>query len=397
MKKISYFKFTNRITGLFLVAGILHMSCQFASAQNFLYKSVPASFNPSESKLAKRRLDMKTAMASAFDLTSSLPVNYLRDGSVDYTAVLQNAINNHSSVVFPDFPIQINQNGLTLKSNSVVCFRENSKLILRASDKPKYELLRIHNLSNVTIYFPNIEGDRKQHIGATGEWGMGISIRGSSDITIVNPKVSGCWGDGIYIANSAGQSCKNINISYAQLDNNRRNGISVVSVDGLNLINPVISNTNGTNPMAGIDIEPNDSNDDIKHVKIHDAITFNNGQKGISLYLVKLLSANDKLVGISVVNHFDQYSKSGLTMNGFKENYIGKKQLSGKIEIINPKWKDNKSPFVNSVSNDFAPPLVIQNATVLKTGQNGREVTDNGYMPKLKQLILNKRNINVSN
>ena len=37
------------------------------------------------------------------------------------------------------------------------------------------------------------------HTGNTGEWGHGIAVFGSTNVTIENVDISQCWGDGIYL------------------------------------------------------------------------------------------------------------------------------------------------------------------------------------------------------
>src|SRR3546814_5224551 len=98
--------------------------------------------------------------------------------------------------------------------------------------------------------------------------------------SIYNPKISFCWGDGIYIAKKGVNNARNIVIEDAHCDRNRRNGISIISVDGLKLIRPRISNSDGTRPMAGIDIEPNTVEDNINDISIVNPITINNRKIG---------------------------------------------------------------------------------------------------------------------
>src|SRR5690606_36315193 len=131
-----------------------------------------------------------------------LPKNYVKDGTVDYTNYLQKVLNESKNVVFPNFPIRINDTGLVINSGSIILFPVNSKLVLGSSSKSNYEILRIHNKNNITLVNPTIIGDRDNHKGSKGEWGMGISIKDSEGLNIINPKISNCWGDGIYIGKS---------------------------------------------------------------------------------------------------------------------------------------------------------------------------------------------------
>ena len=71
------------------------------------------------------------------------------------------------------------------------------------------------------------------------------------------------WGDGIYINNGTNITTQNI-----LCDNNRRQGVSIIKVDGYHSLNDKIINTNGTSPEYAIDIEPNSNTDYIKNVVI---------------------------------------------------------------------------------------------------------------------------------
>src|SRR5690606_12146781 len=163
----------------------------------------------------------------------------------------------------------------------------------------------------VQIISPVIIGDIESHRGNSGEWGMGIAIRSSKNIVISSPHISNCWGDGIYVGeNQKNGPSRDIQISNAVIDNNRRNGISITSVNTLQITNSIISNSNGTLPMTGIDIEPGNENEEIKNVVISNVTTFNNHKAGIVVNLSKL-SANGKKdhnVSINIDSHKDEFS-----------------------------------------------------------------------------------------
>ncbi len=132
-------------------------------------------------------------------------------------------------------------------------------------------------------------GERNEHLGFSGEWGMGISIKGSQNISINNVNVSDCWGDGIYIGNSnSSQTNRNITISNPVLDNNRRQGISVITAINLKIVNPSIMNTNGIQPASGIDFEPNSNSERLQNISIINPSTVNNDGRGIIIVLNRL-------------------------------------------------------------------------------------------------------------
>ncbi|HVI48427.1 MAG TPA: right-handed parallel beta-helix repeat-containing protein [Chitinophaga sp.] len=319
----------------------------------------------------------KSQMAvSTFDLTTVLPKGYVQDGSVDYTSYLQNGLDKHKDVTFPAFPVLVNDKGLSVGSNSNIYFKPGSRLQLQASDKENYEILRVHNVQNVNIYSPVIEGDRKEHKGSTGQWGMGLSIRASKNVNVYAPRISGCWGDGIYIGALNDVTSSNVNIYNAYLDFNRRNGMSIVSVDGLKLIKPVVANTFGQSPMSGIDIEPNNNRDVINNIVMDGPVTLNNAKHGIVISLSKLIGVNPQDVNISIRNHQDDGSSVAFSMGGMKQHY-DVPPMKGNIEVINPVWKNNvERPFRSYKPNGYAPTLKFTGVNVLKTDNNGRDKPD---------------------
>src|SRR5690606_12982036 len=99
------------------------------------------------------------------------------------------------------------------------------------------------------------------HTGSAGERGMGIWIHKGSKIQIDGVRVEKCWGDGIYLgtdqSTSGNDSPTDVTITNVVCDDNRRQGISGVAGNSVVIFNSRFTNTDGTPPQAGIDIEPN--------------------------------------------------------------------------------------------------------------------------------------------
>jgi hypothetical protein len=64
-------------------------------------------------------------------------------------------------------------------------------------------------------------------------------------------------------------------------DGNRRQGLSVIQVDGLLVLNSVFKNTHGTRPSAGIDFEPDRVEQKITNVRIVGSKFIDNAGPGI--------------------------------------------------------------------------------------------------------------------
>lgn len=326
----------------------------YCIAQNYKYINVP-----NEYETINRHILIDTT--SFVDITKYLPNKHVKDGSIDYTSYIQKALNENKYVLMPNFPVLINDIGLDIMSNSIVFFRDNSKVLLKSSSKGSYQILRIRDKKNIKIYNASIVGDRDNHIGNSGEWGMGISIIGSDNIEIYNFNIVNCWGDGIYIGHSQITS-SNIQIYNGKIDNNRRNGISIISVNNLIIKDVVVSNSNGTNPNTGIDIEPNYHYNILKKIKIENVVTFNNKINGILIHLAELPSNEENLVQIDIINHKDYYSARPIRISSALSKEINQIiPLTGDINIYNFNSFDNLyEPVINE--NKFFPKIEIKNS-----------------------------------
>lgn len=320
---------------------LFHMHLGFS--QGFHYQYVPDDLNIGIhiSPLEKLQIISK-AQGRIVEAEKYLPKHYVKDGSVDYTDYIQLAIEENFRVILPDFPLLINERGLSLDSDMVLYFRPNTKLILKPNNKKHYEILRIHDVENVEVYFPNIEGDKYTHIGEEGEWGMGISIRGARNVKIYGGVVSKCWGDGIYLG-VTNKSKRNIDVSIANviLDDNRRNGMSIISSENLNVDNILVSNTFGTAPMAGIDIEPNHNTDVISKLTFNNIKTFNNKTFGMLFALNNLSGELIHKIDITVFGLETYKSDYGIGLK-ISDSNTNNKMPIGKINIIEPYFENIK-------------------------------------------------------
>ncbi|GAA4514820.1 hypothetical protein GCM10023173_11860 [Sphingobacterium thermophilum] len=348
-----------------------------------LYAQVEYKYHPVPTKYSNRFFQKSVQLAidkEGFEIENILPKGYKRDGSVDYTDYIQAAINKYKVLKFPNFPLKVNVKGLNIWSNRTLIFREGSSLIMEPNGNTNYAILRLHAVSNVKIYNLKIIGDREKHFNNSGQWGMGISIRGSKNILIDKAIIEKCWGDAIYLGSIlGGKSNEDIKITNSMLDYNRRNGISIIS--GINILikNCIISNTVGHNPMAGIDIEPNNSNDVIRNIELLDIVTFNNRWYGIIVSLSNLQRKNSNKVSVNIINHTDECSTVALatTLGTRKKNELN--SAEGKINIYNPTWIDNsKTSFLYNETYYDKIIVEFKNVRILQSQFNKN--TQNQYL-----------------
>lgn len=285
--------------------------------------------------------------------------------SKDDTASIQKAINTGAgkTVDITAGHYYINPDvGLNIPSNTTVNFDNGAILESLPSSNESYNIIKVWGVSNVKITgSPTIIGDRNTHLGTGGEHGMGISIKSASNVYVENANISNCWGDGIYVGEIGGSYQpynKDVTIKNAKLDNNRRQGISVISVINLNIDNPTITNTNGTDPQSGIDFEPNNPNEYMQNVTVTNPIIHNNAKDGLHFWF-GFNKGSKNAVSVNIVN------SSGIRNNGNKDINFYKTGLSeGQIIVDGQNLYFSGSPIHPSI-NDLQKQiddLTVQNA-----------------------------------
>ena len=148
-----------------------------------------------------------------------------------------------------------------LRSRMHLSLAAGARLLAKANAAPRAYVLLAQQLENVEISGGRIVGDRDSHLGTTGEWGHGIRIRGCSGVTVRNMHISRCWGDGISaggIMAKGGPSRPGRDYVFENVvcTGNRRQGLTLGSSRRVRVRDCTFSDTSGTLPSAGIDIEP---------------------------------------------------------------------------------------------------------------------------------------------
>ncbi|MGJ1410689.1 right-handed parallel beta-helix repeat-containing protein [Sphingobacterium thalpophilum] len=359
---------------LFMLLGYSFVAC----GQGFVYKSI-------SSKVLQKYYS-NVSLDKYVNATKYLPRGYNTRGLADYTDNIQRAIDRNKKVIMPNFPVLINENGLKLRNDTELFFQKNSKIIVKPNKQAKYSILLIQDVSNVKIFNPTIVGDRTKHLGTRGEWGMGISIYGGRNIEVYNPKVQDCWGDGLYISHSDNNEAKNVKIIDGYFDNNRRNAISIISVDQLLINGTLVSNTNGTAPMSGICIEPNSNVYNLANITIKDVSSFNNVEYGLAIVTAKFIGEKKKYVSIDVDRFQDSYSKNILLLGGTNKNYPPNfKKLEGYIRFKDVKGINNKKDIIAGHNFSNSPQYSVENLQIITNGRR-----DNRKEGALKQSFKNK-------
>lgn len=191
------------------------------------------------------------------------------DGAADDTAALQAALDAGAGktvfvprgtyLVFADGYRDGGRGGLVPRSGTRLVLAPDAILKARTTSSSDYVVVRLERVSDVSIRGGTIQGERQTHTGRDGEWGFGIGIFGATGVTIEDLTVRDCWGDGIFIEEALPDwsvTSRDVTLRNVVATGNRRQGLSVLGVDGLTVIDSVFEDTHGTAPSAGVDIEP---------------------------------------------------------------------------------------------------------------------------------------------
>ncbi len=276
-----------------------------------------------------------TAAPTPIPTTTTVPAGALNvknygakgDGIADDTAAINSAILAAPSggtvyvpggtymVVAPDSTPYDKRNigAIKMKSNVNLVLASNATIKVTSNSYSVYNTVYFGDgVTNASISGGKIEGDRYSHLGTTGESGHAITIHGGINITISNIHLSKCWGDGIYISGKTSSTgyAQNVNITNVNITDCRRNGISVISVDGLTIKDSAATNINGTEPKSGIDLEPNNTTQILRNVLIDNFHTEYCADHGIEIWFgagtlnnVELPIAN--VSNVKIINYSD--------------------------------------------------------------------------------------------
>lgn len=280
------------------------------------------------------------------------------------TELLQQNLEKHSEIVLPNRTLEIDANVLKVKSNQKIWFQDNTYLKIKPNNLSRYIILNISKVENVEIFNPQIIGDRYNHLDKKGEWGFGLRISASKNIKIYNANIQNTWGDGISLARENNICNENILLNGFYVNEARRNGITIGCGRNISVQNVLIVNTGGTNPQAGIDIEPDNNNDILENIQLKNIQTYNNKGAGIIVSLKGLIGKSQRNVSISIDKHIDYGSKHGFAL-GSSANKTAKdgKAVKGVVKLLNSQYNNNtsrgieiyKSPY-NALTLDIVNP-----------------------------------------
>jgi hypothetical protein len=232
------------------------------------------------------------------------------DGKTDDTAAMQAALDAGAgrTVVVPRGTYLVladghrdgGRGGLVPRSGTRLVLAPDAVLKAKPTRSSDYIVVRLEGVSHVVIKGGTIQGDRDTHLGRDGEWGFGVGIFGASDVLLEDLTVRDCWGDGVFIEEGQpGFSVmpRRITLRRVRATNNRRQGLSILGVEGLTVVDSIFERTAGTPPSAGVDIEPDGAGHRVSNVTFRNCIFRNNAGCGF----VASATTGDDVAGLRVL------------------------------------------------------------------------------------------------
>ena len=223
--------------------------------------------------------------------------------STNATIALQNAMQSSNDTIVVDLQASdwnIGPINLFTIQNKVFIFEKNVKLkaisgLFPATNGTNSCLMRMVNCSNITFlgYQAEFAMNKPEYVALNdSEFRHCLNLTSCSNFSIFGLTFRDSGGDGIYIGGEEGSGiigyCETILIDDVKCINNYRQGMSICSAQNMTVRNSLFSDTIGTLPEAGIDVEPYQTTQRIVNLNIENCTFKNNGWSGIALALFEL-------------------------------------------------------------------------------------------------------------
>jgi polygalacturonase len=253
------------------------------------------------------------------------------NGVHDDTQAIQSAIDSlpakGGTVLIPKGTYMVDaMRSINLRSNMVLKLDPDATIAALANDSKRSYMIKVWGVDNVSITGGHIVGERKGHTGVGGEWGFGIDIQASNHVRISNVHIADCWGDGMWIGalgpDGHATPSTDVVVDNVVSTNNRRQGLSIGPVNGVTITHSTFSNTNGTMPQAGIDIEP-EAQGPARNITIDDCTIADNRGSGLEIH------DNVSNVTVKNSNFINNYGYGVLTVDTATQVTITNNRITG--------------------------------------------------------------------
>lgn len=319
------------------------------------------------------RADFAKYQVSSNGATSVTNFGVVGDGKTDDTKALQKALNHGGKLYIPKGTYLVSatvaktvaektkrvvlSNGLKLRSHTTLILNAHATLKVIANDSFSSTLLNATNVSDIQIYGGRLQGDRTTHqVKHTysfhgephyaGETGWGILMNGADKVKVAHVRLDHFWGDGIDLLTSNEKNARtnrHIQLKHLTIDHNRRTGIAVESGIDVDMAFNQISDTSGTAPSAGVNLEPSAFKNPklrlVENVSVRDSTFQHNNGSAIQTYGLGTHTAEFKSgkAQISDVRILDNHISHSNTNAWNVQDGTWDQAFNGQITIVGAK------------------------------------------------------------
>jgi hypothetical protein len=326
-----------------------------------------------------------TADTPSTSVKYATPDQYRQAGDADDTASFNRALQavagsqagGNGTFHVPAGTYYINaETGILPKSYTDITLADGAVIMAKTASSGNYNVFKIKDATFVSITGGTIVGDLDGHSGM-GEYGHGIAIYDSNNVTISGVDISKCWGDGIYIGTEHGSAANVahhesggylVTIKNCTVHDNRRNNISLTCGDALTIDGCSLTGAGGTAPGYGLDIENNFTNNTCDTITVKNTTFTGNKGGGMGILTSDTGKAETLARNVTVQN---------CTVNGSFVNQAGKNvqlkntRIYGELDARMVVTMD-----ADSIVNDGTEAEDTPVASITPTGDNAK-VTGN--------------------
>ena len=254
------------------------------------------------------------------------------DGVTDDTAAIQSAFDslpNGGTIEIPDGTYLVYASGEVgaLRPYSHQHVKLSTHAIVQAAptDAIAYEVLQISYVDDVSVTGGTFIGDRASHLGTTGEWGHGVTVRSSTNVTLEGITSREFWGDGFYIGRHYMDppGSEHVTVRHVIADHNRRQGLSITDASDVLVENSTFEHQVGTAPQSGIDLEPSLPERTCTNITLRGNTVENNRSYGILL-----VGTSGPTYGNTVTENRVTGNGIGIFIDGANDNDVGMNQIT---------------------------------------------------------------------
>jgi hypothetical protein len=282
----------------------------------------------------------------------------------------------------PERPDSKHWYAMRARSNMQFVFDQGATIKALPHELTHGYLLMLHDVENVRIIGGTFDFSRAENKSDGGEWGHCITIRNARNVKIVDTTCKNAWGDGINVKMLPDgpdiETTENIVVDRYHGQNNRRQGISVLSAKDFWLVNSLIEGTGGTAPGAAIDLEPALIEHQLHNITIQNLHSIDNEQ-GLKVAPIVFTRAHKEhhldmapddveptSIEVTASNLLSERDKYGIVCNGARG------RLHGEIRIDSPTIVEPKQGGFNARDwEDVASKITVTDLLVRDPGGSG--------------------------